>query len=50
MTDATPDPAVSALADAKRTHDERCCMTGNPPGLGPHPDCPGYPYWPDEER
>jgi hypothetical protein len=38
------------LDEAKRTHDERCCMTGNPPGLGPHPDCPGYPYWPDEER
>jgi hypothetical protein len=30
-------------------HDERCCMTGNPPGSGPHPDCPGYPYWPDEK-
>jgi hypothetical protein len=42
---------TAALAGKKAgaSHDERCCMTGNPPGSGPHPDCPGYPYWPDEE-
>jgi hypothetical protein len=43
-----PDPADPAAILATIDHDERCCMTGNPPGSGPHPDCPGYPYWPDE--